>query len=248
MLDKEDQYAIHLRSRGVNGRLDPSFRGYKNVRCTGLNPPLKGTVIAKKRSGILIVFNKDEYKKQCGDKMGVNGQPMLWLYEPLNFVRKDNAELVNEESHGDVSAALATIEEQKKFTGLAPDEKDASMVPVGYSGGEAAKGPDPDASGEPVEDQYMLADSDRFNIKMRSSGVRARLTTTFRGDENIACKRLRKDMRGTVVARKDNGILIAFNPEDWKKACGDADGVLGQPMAWVYEPGNFVRRDRSETA
>lgn len=248
LLDKEDQYAIHLRAKGVNGRLDPTFRGYSNVRCTGLTPPLKGTVIAKKRSGLLIVFNQDEFKKLCGDKMGVNGQPMLWIYEPLNFVRKDKEDKVEGNSHGDVAAALESIENQKKFTGLAADEKDQAMVPVGYSGGEAAKGPDPDASGEPVDDKYMLAESERFNIKMRSSGVRARLTTDFRGRDNLACKRLKRNMRGTVVARKDGGILIAFNPEDWKKACGDADGVLGQPMAWVYEPGNFVRRDNSETA
>ena len=242
VLSEKGRYAIDFHGRGVNGRLSPSFRGYKNVRCRGLTPPLKGTVVAKKKNGLLIVFNKDEYQRICGDKLGVNDQPMLWIYGPLNVVRKANSKSVSKNSHGDVSSAVQSIARQKKATGLGSHRTDKTMNPVGYSGGQATQATDLENMEEVVENRYILPSHKQFKIKMNTSGVRGRLTSKFSGKSNIGCKSLKRNMRGTVVARKGNGILIAFNPDDWKRACGDQEGVLGHPLAWVYEPRNFVRK------
>lgn len=248
LLKPQDRYAVQLRASGVNGRLAPSFRGYQNVRCRGLTPPLRGTVIAKKREGLLIVFNADEYKRLCGDQTGVNGQPMLWLYEPFNFVGKDRTADTATTTHGDVTSALKSIEEQKKFTGLSAHDPQPGLVPVGQSGGEAAKGIDPDATGEPVDPRLILPPAERHNVRVARSGAPARTTLQFERNDNIICNELQRDMRGTVIARVETATLVAFNREDWKKACGKADGVLGQPMAWIDNSDRTLEVDPDETA
>lgn len=53
-------------------------------------------------------------------------------------------------------------------------------------------------------------------------------------DTSLACTRIGRGMRGTLLSRTESGAqLVIFNADDWKANCGEARGVHDFPMAWV---------------